>query len=574
MQRISKFFPIVAILLLSYWSIQPLFQPGFFAFHDDTQVQRVFAMDKSLSDGMFPVRWVSDFGFGYGYPLFTFYAPFAYYVGALFTTIGFDALLATKLMIGLGMLVSGVSMYLLARVFWGRLGGIISALLYVYAPYHALNLYVRGAVSELWAYGLIPLVFLGVYKTYSAIALQTKSGFNQKKKFWLWTCVTALSYACVIASHNLTTMMVTPFLLLSAILLFISIPKKNYRHFIAMLSGLLIGILLASFYWVPAIFEMGYTNVNSVVGGGSDYKDHFVCLAQLWDSPWAFGGSAPGCALDGLSFRLGKIHILLAILAVIPFVGRLKAAKKVSFTILFGIFGALSALFLLLDYSKVLWDLFPQMAYFQFPWRFLVLASFFLSFLGGAIFLLFSSTIRMFGAFILVIAIIFLNTKLFVPGERVSYYAFHYTNKQFLNWETSKLSYEYMPPDFALPKSKKELPKQLVTSVDKTTKINAVTAKTQSLQVFVTASKSTTLEFAIAYFPGWKMYIDNVQVPYTRYHQGLKLKVPAGKHIVHVVYKQTPIEIIANTLSLTGVIIMLVGIMAFRKEKTTIAKNK
>src|SRR5438105_15578174 len=143
MHNFNKFLPLLFVLIFSYWAIKPLFISGFFPIHDDTQVARVFEMKKSLADGMFPARWVEDLGYGYGYPIFNFYAPLAYYVGGLFNLLGFDALTATKIMIGIGMLLAAFSMYFLAREFWGSFGGVISGVLYAFAPYHAVQLYVR-----------------------------------------------------------------------------------------------------------------------------------------------------------------------------------------------------------------------------------------------------------------------------------------------------------------------------------------------------------------------------------------------------------------------------------------------
>src|SRR5690242_19867745 len=136
MKRIKYLLPFVIIVLLSYFAIKPFFISGFFPIDDDTQVARVFEMHKSLVDGMFPVRWVADLGYGYGYPIFNFYAPLAYYLGGLFTFI-FDALIATKIMMVIGIILSGVFMYLFAKQFWGISGGLISAFLYLYIPYHA-----------------------------------------------------------------------------------------------------------------------------------------------------------------------------------------------------------------------------------------------------------------------------------------------------------------------------------------------------------------------------------------------------------------------------------------------------
>src|SRR3990170_1206496 len=115
--KLKEYIFIALIFLLSYWALKSLFIPGFFPIHDDTQVSRVYEMAKALKDGMFPVRWVADLGYGYGYPIFNFYAPLAYYVGGFFTLLGFYALISTKIMMILGILLSGVFMYLLARKF-------------------------------------------------------------------------------------------------------------------------------------------------------------------------------------------------------------------------------------------------------------------------------------------------------------------------------------------------------------------------------------------------------------------------------------------------------------------------
>ena len=98
MTYFKKLFPLIIILTLSFFAVKPLLLPGFFPMHDDTQVARVFEMGKVLQNGIFPVRFVPDLGYGYGYPIFNFYAPLAYYIGASFIFLGFDALLATKIM--------------------------------------------------------------------------------------------------------------------------------------------------------------------------------------------------------------------------------------------------------------------------------------------------------------------------------------------------------------------------------------------------------------------------------------------------------------------------------------------
>src|SRR5437870_2917084 len=105
MNLLRSYWGLIAVLTLSIFSIFPLFHSGFFPMHDDTQVARVYEMGKALHDGMFPVRWVQDLGYGYGYPIFNFYSPLPYYIGGFLNLFGLDALLATKMTFIIGILL-------------------------------------------------------------------------------------------------------------------------------------------------------------------------------------------------------------------------------------------------------------------------------------------------------------------------------------------------------------------------------------------------------------------------------------------------------------------------------------
>ena len=154
----KKLWPGFLVLILSWFAVVPLFQPGFFSMHDDTQVARVFEMTKVLRDGHFPVRFVQDLGYGYGYPLFNFYAPLPYYFSAFLTLLGINVLTATKLMFLVGILLSGFFMYCWISQKWGKFAGLISSVIYVWTPYRFLDVYVRGSLGEATAFIFPPLI--------------------------------------------------------------------------------------------------------------------------------------------------------------------------------------------------------------------------------------------------------------------------------------------------------------------------------------------------------------------------------------------------------------------------------
>lgn len=589
MKYIKSFLPLLFLILLSYWSIKPFFDPGFFPMHDNTQVQRVYEMHQALADGMFPVRWVSHLGYNYGYPIFNFYAPFAYYVGSFFAVLGFDALIATKLMMVLGLVLAGVFMYFLAKEFWGKGGGIIAGLLYLYTPYHAVNMYVRGAVAELWAYAFIPLAFWGMYKVFHVLLPSADSPKKivkrTQKSLWLWISVGAIGYAGVILSHNLTAMMVTPFLFSYGVLLYIIARMKEVMQPYFILVSFLVGIMLSAFYWLPTLQEMQYTNVISVVGGKSDYRLHFVCPSQVWDSPWGFGGSTLGC-VDGMSFKIGKLHILLASIGLLSLL-ILRKKQKTTFVLLLFFLGLLLfSGFLMLRESYFLWNLFPQMAFFQFPWRFLIMVSFLTSLFGGAIIWLLKLFITtkipkskllpffMYGAIVAFAGgIVVFNGKLFTPQMMVQATAESFTNPYHLQWVTSRISDEYMPQGFKKPRKSDEMPKEKIVLQDASGKVGMLETKTHVLQAEVDTPRKTIATVHLAYFPAWHLILDNKEIPYKIVTNGLQIEIPKGKHTLTAKFIQTPIEIIGNIISLTGVIVLLLGIIITHRKDHIHAKK-
>jgi len=445
MHLFKKYYGLFLILLLSFWAIKPFFIQGFFPMHDDTQVARVFEMAKVLKAGVFPVRVVPDLGYGYGYPIFNFYAPLAYYIGAGFTFLGLDALVATKVMMVLGVILAGVFMYFLAREFFGEFGGLVSGLFYLYVPYHAVDIYVRGDVAEFWAYAFIPLAFLGFYRKNILLG--------------------AIGFAGLILSHNLTAMMVAPFLLIIILLNYYTAPNgKKLLVAYRLLFIVILGLAISAFYWIPALAEMKYTNVLSQIGGSANFRNHFVCIGQLWDSPWGFGGSAAGCT-DGLSFKIGKLHILAAIVAFIfMFCIKKMRRSKEWLVVLFSFFGFLFSAFLTLEASKWIWEIVPTMAFFQYPWRFLILTSFFSSILAGSLVFLFKK-FRIFfylTGMLLTFLLLVYNLKFFTPQTILPKTTGDYTNEFTLKWTTSKISDEYLPLNFKKPQIPQEVYREQV----------------------------------------------------------------------------------------------------------------
>lgn len=557
----KKLLPFFIILFLEFFTFKSLLSAGFFPIHDNTQVTRVSEMAKALNDGMFPVRWSMDLGFGFGYPVFNYYAPLPYYIGGVINLLGANALDATKLMMLLGVILSGFSMYMFSRQFFGKWGGVFSALLYAYAPYHGVNIYIRGDVSEFFAYGFMPLLFYGLYKIYQT-----------NKSIYIYA--TSIFYALIVISHNLTALMISPFALFFAVYLGLKNKKNIHKLFIPFV----LGICISAFYWLPVFLEMKYTNVLSQIGGGSDFRDHFVCIEQLWASPWGYGGSAKGC-IDGISFMIGKMHILLAI-SVIVGVFYYIVTKKISnfslkdkenifMVILFSVFSLLS-IFLLLEISKPVWEAIKPFEFLQFPWRFLNITTFSLSFISGAAVWIMEKIVKnkyyyYLISTVLILLVVFLNAKFFIPQDVFNATSKDFTNKEIVNWEISKISTEYMPKNFSKPEFSLDVADFSKINNSKV-KVSSFMQKTQRISIGLIAAENTSIVIPLAYFPAWKASLDNKEIPIYENRHGSLVNIPTGNHLLVVNYFQTPIERLADLISLAGIIGVFLGILISVKK--------
>jgi hypothetical protein len=353
-------------------------------------------------------------------------------------------------------------------------------------------------------------------------------------------------------------MMVSPFLLVS-LMIVVMLNKQTWKY-AALLF--LFGLGLSAFYFIPVFAEMRYTNVLSQVGGGADFHDHFVCLSQLWQSQWGYGGSAKGC-VDGLSFMMGKIQILFAVLALfsLPFLWRKN--KKVAWVTLLSLFSLIVVSFLMLQQSVFIWNMLSPMAFFQYPWRFLLMASFFTAILGGSVFfvltLLAKKTVHIVMLVVLLTGTIFISAKYFVPELYQSFPSTFYTNHQKLTFTTSKISDEYMPKSFKKPRSIGDVPTTLL-SIEKGT-YTVLSDKTQEKRIIVHLPQKETVLVNIAYFPAWNASIDGKRIAPTPVQNGMSLEIPQGVHILTLAYQETSFEILGDIVSLTSIAFILLVII-------------
>ncbi|MCJ7826089.1 hypothetical protein MUP56_00540, partial [Patescibacteria group bacterium] len=321
------------------------------------------------------------------------------------------------------------------------------------------------------------------------------------------------------------------------------------------LSVIALGI--TAFFWIPAMTEIPYTNVYKVIGKSADYKDHYICFSQLWDSPWGYGGSAPGC-LDGMSFKLGKLHILSFIAAFFLWLFSKKREKRLNLIMIGTILLSGLLVFLTLQNSLVVWKFIPFSSFVQYPWRILGPIGLCMGLVSGYLFYRRQSIISILCIFILGGGIVLVNAKLFTPQ-----YLYDRSPESFgvfeeLRWRASKVSDEYLPKGIKIPEIVSEIVQERVTGNEFTKVVKISETEIQGTYE-IEAERSQELKLNMAFFPGWTYSINGVQVKPNVVEGEPSVVLSAGYSLLKMRFSDTPVRKVGNSLTL----ITIIGIVVF-----------
>lgn len=556
--------PIILLILTSIAISLPLTVPGLHTIHDDQQVARLFLFDQAIKGGQFPPRWVDQLGFGFGYPLFVFYPPLVYFLGEIYHLLGFGYISSVKLLLFTSFLGSGLAIYLFSKQLWGRLAGVVAAIFYLLLPYRALDVYVRGAVAESFTFVWLPLILWSFYN----LQLQ-----NHKKYLYL----SSFFLAMLMLTHNLIFL---PFMLILPLYLtFLLITPKNDKGRLAIdfIISFVLALGLSAFFWLPAIIEKKHTIVDSLLLVNlASYNIHFVYPQQLWNWPWGFGGSSSGLS-DGISFKIGKLHVLLslisAIISLVYFFFKSKnkstAQNNIMVSGIFVLF--VFSAFMTTYYSKSIWDILGPLGYLQFPWRFLIFAGLFASILAGAfIYYLKLPIFKLSSAILLISLLLLTNLKLFRPQTfRSDLTDGTATSDEFIRWNVSSSSFEYIPIGVPLyigalntnlvDIQKKDTEHSLIEADPDITQIKALNYSPSKTEFDINSNEKTKLTANIFNFPGWMVSVNDKPVPIDDQNR-LKLitfSVPKGESKIKIEFVNTPIRSASNWISLFSIALLI-----------------
>lgn len=537
---------VVSILLLITAALPmmwPLLQSGYYSNHDgEGHIIRLEEFDIALKDGHFPPRMDKNLMSGYGYYFFNFNYPLPYWSGELAHVMGLNYVDSIKTISILGVILSGIAMYLWQRLYWNNWAAVVAGIFYMYTPYRLLTLYVRGSLAEHIAFIMLPLLFWFTERIAEG---------NIKKK-WLYVMWGGVTYALLVLSHNITAFIFS--LMLGLFMLFHSVIYRNLKLLLAYLALVSAGMILSAYFFVPAMLEKGYVRLDQTIG--QDYPSHFVIPYQLFQRSWGYGGSGPG-PNDGLSFQVGIFNWLIVLLAIpaMIYLWRRSHRKALHVLLFFGIFCL--SLFFMLPMSLWAWQHMPLLAFTQFPWRFLSWSTFATSVLAGMVVYVGSRILQgkrrwlywlLSGALVAVLIVtsrqywqVNERVEIKLPGNRAIAGSTTWADEQFPKW------FEPKPT---------EVPKERVEIIAGEGSVEEKAWLTAKHTYHVTATTEIKLVEHTAYYPGWQISRGGEKIEFDyqnpEFAGQMVFTVPAGEYEIISEFKETKLRLMADWASVAG----------------------
>ncbi len=558
---------VTGILALAVWVLIPFWRPGIANANDMLcSIYRLFALDASWHGKVFYPRLAPDFAFGYGVPLFQVYAPLTFYIAEFFHLAGLGFIAAIKATFSLGLFLSGLGMYLYGlTIFHSRIGALLAAIAYVYAPYQLLNIYERGASAESFSLALLPWVLWAFYRLYAG-------GSH------LWFLASTGSVAALLLTHNTTGPFFLPVLLSYLLVLYLG--QRDWHRLLLCLAAVSLALGLSLFFLFPAIVESKYVNTSDLITGIGDPRSNLRPWHDLIQRTWFFDYWGPQ------RFRLGQVPALVTLLSLGVLIFQPWPMRR---WLIFFVLVLIGALLLQLPIAYVFWDRTPLVSVIQFPWRLLAFVSLSSAVLIGSLPGLAARLIRsplLEGkrwlhngtatalTSLVALPLIVTATARLSPENSTIWYQIEESGINRLALYERGLSDFDLFSDYQpiwvqermtdVPYSRPQPPKVSLPPLGSPPHIHVLEYQPPSISLAVEAKETFPLRFHLFYFPGWQVSVDGRLVPtYTSSELGLvTAEIPPGRHQVELNFGDTFVRQVSTALSLFSLLAYL-GIVAW-----------
>jgi uncharacterized membrane protein len=526
---------LFVLLALGLFAMKTFWGPEYFDGHDaQAHIVRLYQYDLALKDGQFPPRWAGGLLAGRGYPVFIFAYPLPYALAEGFHFLGFSLAVSLKLVFVLAYLASGLAAYYFASQYWrSRLAGFISALLWSWAPYIFVKIFVTASLGVVVSYVFIPLFFLFLYRLLEKPNLRHSLFLSLSATGW-------------ILSHEITPLVFFPLILIFFLAHWLrSDHKRLSLKFLVLSSCLALG--LSAWFIVPALVELKFTHFAEFVTHA--YASQFVSFERLLYSKW--GTDAPGWGDNPLSQQVGVAQWLAVFLAWLWFlIKRSKPRQILPFILSYPL-----AIFLMLKISQPVWDKLPLLPLVHIPWRFLSLAVFTAALCAGYLVKNISRISLKFLVFsLLVLLTIYGNRNHLRINQPVVY-----PPEFFINYTGVATGWNEHLPIWVkeIPRTFPENKYQIISGDCQVAKSEF---KSNLQRLGLDCQSQTVLQLNTAYYPGWQTWLDSsnrteeVKQNLDQSNGMIQVTLSPGSHQLKLEFQDTPLRQVTKIVSLFSLI--------------------
>ena len=571
-----------SLILIGLILVAPLLQSSPLCTDDGSlHLYRTVALDRAIGDGLLYPRWFPDLAYGYGFPFFNYREPLGYYAVESFHLIGLSFPLALNMVLAFSVIASGLTVTLWVGDIFDQRAGFIAGIVYMAAPYTLIGSLTRANLPEVIAMALMPLIMW---------AFRRFMIFAGRRHFAL----AVLSYAALLLTHNISSLIFTPVLVAYCLLLIASAKRPVAPSLFRSIAAMLIALAMTSFFWLPALAEGNYAQLYLTYSTrGNDYHFNFLSFGELFGGP---GSSDPALLNPPLQIIFGWAQIALAALGI--FAIRRVQSREQRVHIIAALVALIGFIFMALPISQVLWDNLPLIRFVQFPWRFVGRALLPAALLAGAFVhvALHSSLFtrhraasswdasrpRLSVALSIVLAIVVLLFAAPLLYPRTCPIKDNPTITDVFAYERATGHIGVDPLGAYLPVSVQERPQgspleqqyannETIKRFDRSAlpsgaQIIAETYRPNQAGIDLdtpTAFRATYLTFD---FPGWQVKIDDQPVPIIPSEPNglIAFDAPAGQHRITVAFGSTPIRTLADILSAMGLVALIITLLRIK----------
>ena len=555
------FLAALSLALLAAWPL--LSRPGLPAATDaELHLYRADQLLRAWAGGVAYPRWAPDLAFGYGYPVFNYYAPLAYYLSAAYGLWFGGAVAGVKFTLVAALALGAAGMYAFARQLWGGPGALAAAAAFTLAPYLVyLNPIARGAAPEALAVGLGPWAFWAFTRLWRS---PTPANL----------ALAAFSLAALLLAHNLLSLVFGG--LLGGWLAWNWVTEPGQRPaWPWAVAALLAGLGLAAFFWLPAGLEREAVQLGRAFAFVQDPRNplRLIPAGELFAPALPADLAEPAAA--GWRFRLGLPQWLSAVLGASALIRR-RADRRplVFFALAAGVF-----IGLMLPAAEPIWRPadrgaggLPALLYIQLPWRLLGPAAFALAVLAGGVAHLSPRLNPHLGAGLSVTACALAACPLLAPLpwsdfgpvtlERLRLFEAAGNVGTTAQNEFLPAAVAAMPPPPGDPAEKinrASLPPGATAEV--------VEARPASLRVWVSSASESVLTLLTFAFPGWRGEVDGAPAAITpsKPHGLITVAMPAGEHTLTLRLTDTPARSLGWAVSALALLGLAAGLGWLRR---------